>query len=138
MECGRNLKLGITGAVLMALAACVTVSRPPGLTQSAEKLDLTSRTLAERSDTIGPPYQPDAHELAMRAHDFRSMVDTATVSSDDVAAQFDLVARSYHKMREDALHANTQQAASELEPVTAAYRDVKHDLGRAYPDDRDD
>ncbi|HET9329697.1 MAG TPA: hypothetical protein VFO23_04150 [Steroidobacteraceae bacterium] len=135
MESGRNLKLGMTAAVLMAVAACVTVSRPPGLTQSAEKLDLTSRTLADRSDTIGPPYQPDAHELAMRAHDFRSMVDTASVSSDDVSAQFDLVARSYHKMREDAQHANTQQAFADLEPVTAAYRDVKHDLGRAYRDD---
>lgn len=138
MEAGRKLKLGMTGAVLVALAACVTASRPPGLTQSAEKLDLSSRTLADRSDTIGPPYQPDAHELAMRAHDFRSMVDTASVSSDDVSAQFDLVARSYHKMREDAEHANTQQAFAELEPVTAAYRDVKHDLGRAYRDDMGD
>lgn len=138
MEPGRNLRLGMTGAVLIAMAACVTVTRPPGLTQSAEKLDLSARTLAARSDTIGPPYQPDAHELAMRAHDFRSMVDSATVSSDELSAQFDLVARSYHKMREDAEHANTQQAFAELEPVTAAYRDVKHDLGRAYGDDSGD
>ena len=66
------------------------------------------------------------------------MVDTAVVSNADVSAQFDLVARSYHKMRADAEHANTQQAFSELEPVTAAYRDVKHDLGSTYRDDMGD
>lgn len=132
MELARNIMFGMTGAVLLAVAGCATTSRPPGLTESAEKLDVSARALAAHSDTIGPPYQPDAHELAKRAHDFRSMVDTATVSSADVSDQFELVSQTYHKMREDAEHANTQQAYSELEPVTAAYSDVQHDLGRPY------
>lgn len=67
-------------------------------------------------------------------HDLRSIVDTATVSSADVSAQFDLVSQTYHKKREDAEHANTQRAYSELEPVTAAYRDVQHDLGGGLRD----
>ena len=138
MEFGRNIMLGMTGAVLMTVAACATTTRPPGLTEAAEKLDLSARTLAARSDTIGPPYQPDAHELAQRAHEFHSMVDTLAVSDSDVSAQFDLVSQSYHKMREDAEHARTQQSYSELEPVTAAYRDVTHDLGRTYRDETDD
>jgi hypothetical protein len=125
---------GVTGAVLIAVAGCATITRPPGLTASAEKLELSARVLADRSDTIGPPYQPDAHELAQRAHEFRSMVDTGTVSSADVSAQFDRVSQTYHKMREDADHANTQQAHSELEPVTAAYREVQHDLGSGLRD----
>jgi hypothetical protein len=133
VEFARNIMFGMTGAVLIAVAGCAT-TRPPGLTESAEKLDLSARVLADRSDTIGPPYQPDAHELAQRAHEFRSMVDTATVSSADVSAQFDLVSQTYHKIREDAEHANTQQAYSELEPVTAAYRDVRHDLGSGLRD----
>ncbi len=132
MDFARNVVFGMAGAVLLAVAGCATTSRPAGLTESAEKLDLSARVLAAHSDTIGPPYQPDAHELAQRAHDFRSMVDTAIVSNADVSAQFDLVSQTYHKMREDAEHANTQQAYSELEPVTAAYRDVQHDLGRPY------
>lgn len=132
MKFARNIILGMIGVVLMAVAGCATTTRPAGLTDSAEKLDLSARVLAAHSDSIGPPYQPDAHELAQRAHDFRSMVDTALVSNADVSAQFDLVAQTYHKMREDAEHANTQQAYSELEPVTAAYRDVQHDLGRRY------
>ena len=118
-------------AALITAAGCVTTTRPAGLSDSSEKLDLSARVLAAHSDTIGPPYQQDAHELADRAHDFHSMVETATVPSADVSAQFDLVAQSYHKMREDAEHANTQQAYSELEPVTTAYRDVEHALGTA-------
>jgi len=129
VEFARNIMFGMTGAVLIAVAGCATTTRPAGLAESAERLDLSARVLADRSDTIGPPYQPDAHELAQRAHEFRSMVDTATVSSADVSAQFDLVSQTYHKIREDAEHANTQQAYSELEPVTAAYREVRHDLG---------
>jgi hypothetical protein len=134
VELARKIIFGMTGAVLIAVAGCATTTRPAGLTQSAEKLDLSARVLADRSDTIGPPYQPDAHELAQRAHEFRSMVDTATVSSADVSAQFDRVSQTYHKMREDAEHANTQQAHAELEPVTAAYRDVEHDLGSRVRD----
>jgi hypothetical protein len=124
----RTSMFGLAAA-LMAVAGCVTTTRPAGLSDSSERLDLSARVLAAHSDTIGPPYQQDAHELSDRAHDFHSMVDTATVPSADVTAQFDLVAQSYHKMREDAEHANTQQAYSELEPVTTAYRDVEHALG---------
>jgi hypothetical protein len=132
MEFARSTIWGIAGALLMAIAGCATTTRPPGLSESAEKLDLSARVLAERSDSIGPPYQYDAHDLAQRAHEFRSLVDTATVSDADVSAQFDLVSQTYHKMRADAEHANTQQAYSELEPVTTAYRDVRHDLRRTY------
>lgn len=129
MKFARNIMFGVAGAALIAAAGCATTARPAGLADSSEKLDLSARVLAAHSDTIGPPYQPDAHELAQRAHDFHSMVDTGTVSSADVTAQFDLVSQSYHKMREDAEHANTQQAQSELEPVTAAYHDVEQALG---------
>jgi len=134
VQFARNIVFGMTGAALITVAGCATTTRSPGLTESAEKLDLSARVLAAHSDTIGPPYQPDAHELAHRAYDFRSMVDTATVSSADVSAQFDLVSQTYHKMREDAEHANTQQAYAELEPVTAAYREVQHDLGGGLKD----
>jgi hypothetical protein len=122
----------MAGALLIAIAGCATTTRPLGLSESAEKLDLSARVLAEHSDSIGPPYQYDAHDLAQRAHEFRSLVDTATVSDADVSAQFDLVSQTYNKMRADAEHANTQQAYSELEPVTAAYRHVRHDLRRTY------
>lgn len=132
MESARSMIWGMAGALLIAIASCATTTRPPGLSESAEKLDLSARVLAEHSDSIGPPYQYDAHDLAQRAHEFRSLVDTATVSDADVSAQFDLVSQTYNKMRADAEHANTQQAYSELEPVTTAYRDVRHDLRRTY------
>lgn len=135
MELARSTMWGIAGALLIAVAGCVTATRPAGLSDSAERLDLSTRVLAQHSDSIGPPYQYDAHDLAKRAHEFRSLVDTATVSDADVRAQFDLVSQTYRKMRADAVHANTQQAHSELEPVTVAYHEVRHDLRR---DDRDD
>lgn len=135
MEFARSTIWGMAGALLITVAGCVATTRPAGLSDSAERLDITTQVLAEHSDSIGPPYQYDAHDLAKRAHEFRGLVDTATVSDADVQAQFDLVSQTYRKMRADAEHANTQQAYSELEPVTTAYRDVRHDLRRA--DDAD-
>jgi hypothetical protein len=130
MEFARNIASGLVGAVLIAVAGCATTTtRPAGLSKSAEQLDMDTRVLADRSDTVGPPYQPDAHELAHRAHEFHSMVDTPAVSSADVQSQFELVSESYHKLREDVEHARTQQTYSDLEPVTAAYHDVQHEMG---------
>jgi hypothetical protein len=131
MNLARNIIFGIAGAVLIVAGGCATTTttRPAGLSQSAEKLDMNARVLAAHSDTIGPPWQYDAHDLAKRAYDFRSLVNTANVSSADVSAQFELVSQSYHKLREDADHTRTQQAYADLEPVTAAYRDVQHELG---------
>ena len=129
MKFARNVVFGIASAVLIAAAGCATTTRPAGLSQSAEKLDVNARALAEHSDTIGPPWQYDAHDLAKRAYDFRSLVNTAHVSSAEVSAQFELVSQSYHKLREDADHTRTQQAYADLESVTAAYRDVQRDLG---------
>ena len=130
MKFAKNIIVGMAGAVLIAAGGCATTTtRPAGLSQSAEKLDMNARVLAAHSDTIGPPWQYDAHDLAKRAYDFRSLVNTANVSSADVSAQFELVSQSYRKLREDADHTRTQQAYADLEPVTAAYRDVQHELG---------
>jgi hypothetical protein len=131
MNSARNIIFGIAGAALIAAGGCATTTttRPAGLSQSAEKLDMNARVLASHSDTIGPPWQYDAHDLAKRAYDFRSLVNTANVSSADVSAQFELVSQSYRKLREDADHTRTQQAYADLESVTAAYRDVQHELG---------
>src|SRR5215469_9713560 len=128
----RNIASGLVGVVLIAMAGCATTAtatRPAGLSQSAEQLDKNSRLLAERSDTVGPPYQQDAHELARRAYDFHGMVDNSTVGSADVQSQFERVSESYHKLRADVEHANTQQAFSDMGPVTAAYHDVAHQMG---------
>jgi len=133
MKLARNIAGAVVGAVLIAMAACATTTttatRPSGLSDSAAKLDMGSRALAARSDSVGPPYQQDAHELARRAYDFHSMVNTATVSNEDVKSQFELVSQTYHKLRADVDHAGTQQAHSDLQPVTAAYRSVEHDMG---------
>lgn len=132
MEFARNIASGIAVVGLIAAAGCATTpSRPAGLSQSAENLDMNARAMAARSDTIGPPYQVDAHEFARQAHEFRSLVNTSTVSHEDVQAQYDRLSQTYHKVREDADHANIQQAHADLEPVSAAYRDVEHDMGGA-------
>jgi hypothetical protein len=131
MQFARNIMLAMVAGAAVVAAGCATTTRPTGLSQAAEQLDMNTRALAARSDTVGPPYQEDAHELAQRAYDFRTMVDTPTVSSGDVSAQFNLVAQSYQKVRQDAEHAKTQQVYSDLEPVTAAYRDVEHQMGVA-------
>jgi septal ring-binding cell division protein DamX len=129
MQLARKIMLGMVAGAVLVAAGCATTTRPAGLSQAAEQLDLNSQALAARSDTVGPPYQPDAHELAHRAHEFRSMVDTPVVSREDVAAQFNLVEDSYQKVRADAEHARTQQVYADLEPVTAAYRDVQYRMG---------
>jgi hypothetical protein len=131
MVFARSFMLGVAAAVLISVAGCATSTRPTGLANAAEQLDTSSRAFAAQSDTVGPPYEAAAHELAKRADDFRSMVETATVSSADVSAQFDLVAQSYHKVRADTDHARIQQLYSALEPVTAAYRNVQRQLGIA-------
>lgn len=133
MEFARNIASGIAVAALIAVAGCATTtaSRPAGLSQSAENLDMSARAMAARSDTIGPPYQADAHEFARQAHEFRSLVDTSTVSHEDVQAQYERLSQSYHQVRQDAEHANIQQARGDMEPVTAAYHDVAHDMGGA-------
>ena len=131
MHFARNIASALVGAMLVAMAGCATTTttRPTGLSQSAEQLDMNARTLAAHSDYIGPPHQSDAHDLAKRAYDFRSMVNTATVSSSEVQAQFQLVSESYHKLQADVEHTRTQQAYSDMEPVTAAYHAVEHDMG---------
>lgn len=131
MQFARNIMLGMVAGAVLVAAGCATTTRPTGLSQAAEQLDTNARALAARSDTVGPPYQDDAHQLAQRAYEFRSMVDTPTVSSGAVSAQFNLVSQSYQKVRADAEHAKTQQVYADLEPVTAAYRDVEHQLGVA-------
>jgi hypothetical protein len=128
MDLARNIMWGVASLLLVLSAGCATNTPPTGLSEAAERLDMSARAFAAHSDTVGPPYQADAQLLARRAYDFRSMVDTATVNNADVSAQFELVSESYHKVSDDVDHARTQQAYSDLEPVTAAYREVRHEL----------
>ncbi len=118
------------GMVSAAMLASVTLAAPrTELENAAKQLEEQARIVASHSDTVAPVYRDDAHELAQRAVEFRSLVGTASVSDADVSAQFRLVARSYQRFREQVEHANTQQSQADLAAVTAPYEAVERELG---------
>jgi hypothetical protein len=127
MQMAAGITLGIASTLLLATAAFAD-SRTE-LANAAKRLDESARVVAQHSDAVSPIYQADAHELARRVSDFRSLVETSTVSDANVSAQFRLVARSYDRFRDQVKHSNTEEARSDLETLAAPYSEVEHDLG---------
>jgi hypothetical protein len=127
MQPAGTLSLGIISAML--LASLSFAGSRSELGNAAERLEQETRVAAEHADTVAPNYREDAHELARLAADFRSVVETATVSDAEVSARFERVANSYQRFREQVERANTQQAFGDLRAVTAPYEDVERDLG---------
>jgi hypothetical protein len=115
-------------ASLLAASAAFAGSRAD-LGKAAERLENEARLAAAHADTVSPQYQEDARDLAERAWHFRSDVETATVSDSAVSAQFQRLAESYRRFREEVEHANTQQTYADLRAVTVPYQDVQRELG---------
>lgn len=122
----------------VALAGCVT-TRHGGLDYSAERLDTNAQTFAQdaaeapRGYDENTSYTEDARDFADRAHEFHHTVEDPDAAKADVRASFDDLSRSYHALRDDVQHSDSEHARRDLAPVTQAYLDVEDDMGGASP-----
>ena len=78
-------------------------------------------------------YTEDARDFADRAHEFHRTVEDPGADKADVRASFDDLSRSYHALRDDVQHSDSDYARRDLAPVTQAYLDVEDDMGGAEP-----
>lgn len=137
MTAGRA---GWLTAALMAvsLAGCATTPHG-GLDHSANRLDENAQAFAQdaqeapRGYDQNSDYTEDSRDFAERAHDFRRTVEDPGSDKRDVRASFDELSRSYHTLRDDVQHSDSDEARHDLQPVTAAYLDVEDDMGGAGP-----
>ncbi|MGB6602960.1 MAG: hypothetical protein WA747_15685 [Steroidobacteraceae bacterium] len=142
MFAARTLMLGTAAALFLGLSACATTRS--ALTGSTLDLQHSANTLAEDASNLPPPadegyavdvnYARDAHELAESARELRHTVQEGG-SDADVRMAFNRVSRSFHAVRDEVHHSDSERARADLRPVEAAYDDVQHDLGEysGYP-----
>ncbi|HEX4266344.1 MAG TPA: hypothetical protein VHY36_00540 [Steroidobacteraceae bacterium] len=148
MTVGKG-RLFTASLMAVALAGCAT-TRHGGLDYSAERLDTNAQAFeqnaaeAPRGYDENSSYTEDARDFADRAHEFHRTVEDPDAAKADVKASFDDLSRSYHALRDDVQHSDSDYARHDLAPVTQAYLDVEDDMGGAPPsrysdadDDRD-
>lgn len=122
----------------VALAGCAT-TRHGGLDDSADRLDTNAQLFAQnaaeapRGYDENTSYTEDARDFADRAHEFHRMVEDPGAGKADVRASFADLSRSYHTLRDDVQHSDSDYARHDLAPVTQAYLDVEDDMGGAEP-----
>ena len=134
MTAGR---VGWLTASLMAVALAGCATTHGGLNSSADRLDRNAQAFAQ--DSADAPhgyaentdYSEDARDFADRAHEFRRTVADEGGDTRDVRASFDDLSRSYHALRDDVEHSDSEDARRDLRPVTQAYLDVEDDMGGA-------
>ena len=122
----------------VALASCAT-TRHGGLDDSADRLDSNAQVFAQnaaeapRGYDENSSYTEDARDFADRAHEFHRTVEDPGADRADVRASFADLSRSYHELRDDVQHSDSDYARHDLAPVTQAYLDVEDDMGGAEP-----
>jgi hypothetical protein len=122
----------------VALAGCAT-TRHGGLDYSADRLDSNAQVFAQnaaeapRGYDENTSYTEDARDFADRAHEFHRTVEDPGADKTDVRASFADLSRSYHALRDDVQHSDSDYARRDLAPVTQAYLDVEDDMGGAEP-----
>jgi hypothetical protein len=122
----------------VALAGCAT-TRHGGLNDSADRLDTNAQVFAQnaaeapRGYDENTSYTADARDFADRAHEFHRTVADPGADKTDVQASFADLSRSYHALRDDVQHSDSDYARHDLAPVTQAYLDVEDDMGGAEP-----
>lgn len=132
------MTLGRAGWVMaslaaVALAGCATTPHG-GLDHSANRLDRDAQVYAQdAADSGNTDYTEDARDFADRAHEFRRTVEDPNADHREVQAAFEELSRSYHTLRDDVQHADSDEARHDLAPVTQAYLDVEDDMGGAAP-----
>lgn len=121
-----------------ALAGCATTPHG-GLDHSAYRLDQDAQAFAQDSEDAprgyseDTSYTEDARDFADRAHQFHRIVEDSSADSRDVRASFDELSRSYHALRDDVQHSESEDARRDLRPVTHAYLDVEDDVEGTGP-----
>lgn len=135
MLAARITLLTITSALLLTLGACADLRGE--LTGSTLRLQHSAEALAEDTANLPPASDEDypssntardAHELAADARELRHAVEEHAGDT-DVRVAFDRVSRSFHAVRDEVHHSDSDRARDDLRSVTDAYRDVQHDLG---------
>lgn len=122
----------------VALGGCAT-TRHGGLDYSADRLDSNAQVFAQnaaeapRGYDENTSYTEDARDFADRAHEFHRTVEDPGADKADVRASFADLSRSYHALRDDVQHSDSDYARRDLAPVTQAYLDVEDDMGGAEP-----
>jgi hypothetical protein len=131
----RTITLAIAAALFLAVGACADLRS--SLTGSTLRLQRSADLLAEDAANVTPPaddeeypvnYSRDAHALAADARELRHTVEEGA-SDTDIKVAFNRVSRSFHAVRDEVDHSDSDRARADLRDVTAAYRDVEHDLG---------
>jgi hypothetical protein len=137
MLAARTLMLATAAAVLLAIGACADTRS--ALTGSTLQLQHSANLLAEDAASMPRPsddedypvdvnYARDAHALADSARELRHAVEDGG-SDRDIRVAFNRVSRSFHAVRDEVHHSDSEQARTDLRPVAAAYYDVEHSLG---------
>lgn len=102
---------------LVTLAACVATNSD-NMKKSAARLERGADAFAR--NTRGQ--FRDAPEFADHARDFRETLDHA--GDREVVLAYEQLWRSYQSLRHEVKRSDSQQAQSDLQPVTEAFRDV--------------
>ncbi|MGB6488178.1 MAG: hypothetical protein WBE91_14980 [Steroidobacteraceae bacterium] len=137
MTVGKG-RLFTASLIAVALAGCAT-NRHGGLDYSADRLDTNAQAFAQNSAEAprgydeNTSYTEDARDFADRAHEFHRTVEDPGADKADVRASFADLSRSYHALRDDVQHSDSDYARRDLAPVTQAYLDVEDDMGGAAP-----
>ncbi|MGH8201868.1 MAG: hypothetical protein ACREVO_16145 [Steroidobacteraceae bacterium] len=124
--------------IAVSLAGCATTPHG-GLDHSANRLDDNAQAFAENAQEAprgydeNADYTGEARDFADRAHEFRRTVEDPGADKRDVRESFDELSRSYHTLRDDVQHSDSDVARHDLQPVTTAYLDVEDDMGGAGP-----
>jgi len=98
------------------------------LEQDADLLARDSAEAPARGDYASSSAR-DTHQLAMDSHELRRTVEDRDSSDAAVQAAFDRVSRSFHAVRDEVNHTDTEAAQRDFHPVATDYRDLRNDLG---------
>jgi hypothetical protein len=136
MLAARITLLTTASALLLTLGACADLHGQ--LSSSTLRLQHSADVLAEDTADLPPPADEedypanttarDAHALAADARELRHVVEEGAGDA-DVRVAFDRVSRSFHAVRDEVHHSDSERAREDLRSVGDAYRDVEHDLG---------
>jgi hypothetical protein len=131
----RTAMLTIGSALLLTAGACADLRSQ--VTGSTLRLQHSADLLAEDTGALPPASDEDypvtylardAHALAVDTRDLRHAVEEGA-SDTDVRVAFDRVSRSFHAVRDEVHHSDSERAREDLRSVADAYHDVEHDLG---------
>lgn len=125
--------IAMAALLLLACSGCWTTR--DRLTSAADHLEHDATVMAQnaRYQPLGVPYPPNyGQDALILASDASRLSDAAHehASEQEVAAAFARVSHDYDAVRDAVAHAANPQAATDLVPITASYRDLRRSASK--------